>query len=155
DFARISKAIKITRKEGKSKDGKPFMVWESPGGFAQIRQWVVYKGNASQGQQALGISLVGNQQYITYAPGKFELPPEPVFYYGLLNNSYAGPNGVLFNTCGVFRRVFPVDWSDYDLLRLDAYGEEVMQTVRVLLEDEEIGPHIIRNLARSSAPPTA
>jgi hypothetical protein len=146
DFARIGKAIQITRKEGKTKDGKPFVAWESPGGFTHIGQWVVYQGNASQGKHALGIGLVTNQQYITYAPGKIELPPEPVFYYGLLNNPYAGSSGARFNTCGVFRRIFPVDWSDYDLLRLDAYGEEVKQTIRVVLEDEEISPPIVRNL---------
>ena len=42
--------------------------------------------------------------------------------------------------------MFPVDWSEYDLLRLDAHGEEVKQTIRVVLEDEEIGPPIVRNL---------
>src|SRR5262245_24051644 len=47
DFARLGKAIKITRKESKSREGKPCMAWESPGGFAQIGQWMVYKGNAS------------------------------------------------------------------------------------------------------------
>src|SRR5262245_14788330 len=71
DYARISKAIKITRKEAKT-----HTAWESPGGFAPLGQWMVYKGNASQGQHALGIGLVTNQQYITYSPDKFELPPE-------------------------------------------------------------------------------
>ena len=33
DFARLGKAIKITRKEGKTKEGKPYVAWESPGGF--------------------------------------------------------------------------------------------------------------------------
>jgi hypothetical protein len=32
---------------------------------------------------------VMNQQYITYAQGRFDLPPEPVHYHGLLNNPYA------------------------------------------------------------------
>src|SRR5262245_38669695 len=145
DFTRLGKAIKITRKEGKTKEGTPCVGWESPGGFAQLGQWMVFKGKASQGQHALGIGLVTNQQAITYSPTKFDLPPEPVFYYGLLNNPYAS-GGSLFNTCGVFRRMFPADWSDYDLLRLDAHGEEVKQTIRVLLEDEEICPPIVRNL---------
>src|SRR5262245_24514815 len=52
----------------------------------------------------------------------------------------------MLNTCGVFRRIFPVDWSEYDLLRLDAHGEEVKQTIRIMLEDEEISPPIVRNL---------
>jgi hypothetical protein len=146
DFARIGKAIKITHTEGKSREGKPYVAWGNPGGFAPLGQWVVYKGNASQGEHALGISLVTHQQDIVYASGKIELPPEPVFFYGLLNNGYAGPGGALFNTCGVFRRIFPADWSDYDCLRLDAYGEEVRQTIRIVLEDEEIGPPLVRNL---------
>src|SRR5262245_4396842 len=145
DFARLGKAIKITRTEGKTKEGKAFVGWEGAGGFVQLGQWMVFKGKASQGQHALGIGLVTNQQAITYSPTKFDLPPEPVFYYGLLNNPYAS-GGSLFNTCGVFRRMFPADWSDYDLLRLDAHGEEVKQTIRVLLEDEEICPPIVRNL---------
>src|SRR5262245_20259899 len=101
DFARLEKVIKITRKEGKTKEGKPFLIWENPGGFAPIGQWRIAKGNASQGQHALAIGLVTNQDYICYSPTKFDLPPEPIFYYGLLNNSYAGPGGTLFNTCGV------------------------------------------------------
>jgi hypothetical protein len=146
EFARIGKAIKITRKEGKTKEGKPYVAWQSPGGFTALGQWVVYKGNASQGQHALGIGLVTNQQDITYSPTRIALPPEPVRYHGLLNNTWAGPSGALFNTCGVFRRVFPSDWSEYDLLRLDAYADEVKQTIRVILEDEEIGPPIVRDL---------
>ena len=51
DFARLSKAIKITRKEGKTKEGKPFVSWESPGGFAQLGQWMIFKGKASQARQ--------------------------------------------------------------------------------------------------------
>src|SRR5262249_47577973 len=145
DLARISKAIKITRKEGKTKEGTPFVGWEGAGGFAQLGQWMVFKGKASQGQHALGIGLVRYQQALTYSPTKFDLPPEPVFYYGLLNDPYAS-NGSLFNTSGVFRRIVPIDWSEYDLLRLDAHGEEVKQTIRIVLEDEEISPPIVRNL---------
>jgi hypothetical protein len=144
DFTRISKAIPITRKEGKTKEGQAFIGWEGAGGFAQLGQWMVFKGKASQGQYALGIGLVRHQQALTYSPAPFALPPEPVFYYGLLNDPYAS-NGSLFNTCGVFRRIFPVDWSEYDLLRLDAHGEEVKQTIRIMLEDEEISPPIVRN----------
>lgn len=146
DFVRLDKAIKLTRQEGKTRRGEPYVAWQSPGGFAAIGQWLIFKGQASQGEHALGISLVTNRDYIVYSPTKIELPPEPVWYYGLLNNNWAAANGALFNTCGVFRRMFPADWSDYDLLRLDAYGLDVKQTIRIVLEDEEIGPPIVRNL---------
>jgi hypothetical protein len=143
DMARLDKAIKVTRKEGKTKDGKPFVALESPGGFGALGQWTLFKGNASQGDYAMGISLMANPDYLHYAPGKVELPAEAVLYYGLLNY----PHGARLHTCGVFRRMFPLDWSDYDLFRLDVYCHEVKQTVRVLLEDEEIGPPIMRNIA--------
>jgi hypothetical protein len=145
DYARLSKVIKITRKEGTTKDGKQFVGWEGPGGIQFLGQWVASKGNASQGQHALGIGLVTNQTYITYSPTKIKLPPEPVAYSGLLNNPYAS-NGAMLNTCGVFRRIFPMDWSEYDRFRVDAYVEDVKQTVRIVLEDEEIGPPIVRNI---------
>jgi hypothetical protein len=148
EFDRLGNVIKLTKKEGMTKDGTSFTAWDSPGGFRELGQWMVYKGNASQGQHALGIRLVTLQQHVGYSNyigTKVELPPEPVFYYGLLNDPYAA-KGAMLNTCGVFRRIFPTDWSAYDLLRLDAYGEEVKQTIRVVLEDEEIGPPIVRNM---------
>src|SRR5688500_9452817 len=74
EFARIEKAVKITRKEGKTKEGKPYVAWESPGGFAQLGQWITYTDQASEGKCALGIGLVTNQDYITYSPSKIELP---------------------------------------------------------------------------------
>jgi hypothetical protein len=55
DFARLAKTIKLVRKEGKTRRGKPYVAWEAPGGFAALGQWMIYKGNASQGQHALGI----------------------------------------------------------------------------------------------------
>lgn len=147
DFARLSKVMKITRKEGKSKDGKPFVAWENPGAIQALGQWVMYKGNASQGDYAMGISLVmGDDIQIVYSPVKFKLSPEAVRYYGFFNNNWAAPNGALLNTCGVFRRIFGADWSAYDLLRLDVFAEDVQQTIRVVLEDEDIAPPIVRNV---------
>src|SRR5262249_52170487 len=43
-------------------------------------------------------------------------------------------------------RMFPVDWSAYDLLRFDVHAEDVQQTIRVSLEDEDIGPPIVREM---------
>src|SRR5262249_18628693 len=47
----------------------------------------------------------------------------------------------------IFRRIFPVDWSAYDLLRIDVYAEEAKQTVRILLEDEDIAPPLLRDIS--------
>ncbi len=123
------------------------MVWEMPGGVSMIGQWKVYQGKASQGDHALGLGgpAVREEPYIPYSPVKFKTPPEPFFYYGLSCNGYS-LGGRLFSTCGVFRRIFPVDWSDYDLLRLDVFCENVRQTMRLSLEDEEIGPPVVRNI---------
>jgi hypothetical protein len=150
DHARLSKAIKLERKEAKTKDGKAYVAWENPGGFQALGQWRMYPGQASRGRYAMGIStVIPDRLEIIYAAGPFKVPQEPQHYYSLLNNNYAPPNGAMLHTCGVFRRIFPVDWSAYDLLRVDAYGEETAQTVRILLEDEEIGPPVVRNLALS------
>lgn len=149
EFARIGKGLALTRKDAQSKDGTPYVAFENPGGIAQLGRWVVYGDRASEGNQSLGISLVGHPANVIYAPRKLDVPRGPVLYYGLLNNSYGSGNGARFNTCGVFRRVFPLDWSEFDLLRLDAYCEEVEQTVSVVLEDEEIGPPIVRNMVVS------
>src|SRR5262249_4394587 len=51
---------------------------------------------------------------------------------------------------GIFRRIFPVDWSAYDLLRFDVRCEEGVHTVRVTLEDEEIAPPFVRNIKAPS-----
>src|SRR5262245_34925137 len=115
ELAKLGKAIKITRKEGKTKGGTPYVAWESPGGFQALGQWTLFKGNASQGDYAMGISPLYHPDYLHYPPpGKLELPAEAVLYYGMLNY----PHGARLHTCGVFRRIFPTDWSDYDLLRL-------------------------------------
>lgn len=132
EFERISQSIKFTRRDTRTKDDLPVVAWENPGGFVQLGRWVVYSDRASQGEKSLGISLVVHHDRLVYAPKQFEIPREPVFYYGLLNHSYGSANGQRFNTCGVFRRMFPMDWSGYDLLRMDAYAEDVEQTIRVI-----------------------
>jgi hypothetical protein len=148
EYARLAQAVKLTRKEARTKEGKAYVAWEHPGGIQALGQWRLYPGRASQGDYAMGISLVVPEQLeIVYAGSRFRVPEEPQAYYTLLNNNWAPPNGAMLHTCGVFRRIFPADWSGYDLLRVDAYGEEVVQTVRLLLEDEEIGPPVARNIA--------
>ncbi len=147
DHARLAGAIKLERKEARTKDGRAYVAWENPGGFQALGQWRMFKGQASQGEHAMGISLVVSGPLdIVYAASRFRVPPEPQAYHNLLNNNWAPPNGAMLHTCGVFRRIFPIDWSGFDRLRVDAYGEETVQTVRILLEDEEIGPPVVRNL---------
>jgi hypothetical protein len=147
EFEKLAKVIKLTKKEGKTKDGKPFVSWQSPAELQFLGQWNLFKGNASQGDYAMGISRVIPEQLdISYSPVKFKVPGEPQLYYNLLNNNYA-TGGAMLHTCGIFRRIFPVDWSAYDLLRIDVYAEEGKQTVRILLEDEDIAPPILRDIS--------
>ncbi len=148
EHARLSRSIKLGRKEKTTKDGRAYVAWEHPGGIQALGEWRVYKGRASQGEHAMGIAnVIPDRIDLVYAPSRFKLPQDPQDYHGLLNNNYAPPNGAMLHTCGVFRRIFPADWSEYDLLRVDAYGEAGVQTVRILLEDEEIGPPVVRNVA--------
>ncbi len=148
EFEKLAKAIKLTRKESKTKDGKPFVSWQSPAILSALGQWNLFKGNASQGDYAMGISLALPEQLdIVYSPKKFKVPAAPQLYYHLTNNNYGPASGAMLHTCGTFRRIFPIDWSVYDLLRIDVYGEEVKQTVRVLLEDEDIAPPVLRDIS--------
>ncbi len=147
EHARLAQPAKLTRKEKTTKDGRPYVAWEHPGGLQALGEWRLYKGRASQGETAMGIAtVIPDRLDIIYAPSRFKVPQEPQDYYALLNNNYAPPNGAMLHTCGVFRTIFPADWSAYDLLRVDAYGEAGVQTVRILLEDEEVGPPVVRNV---------
>jgi hypothetical protein len=147
EHARLTKTVKIARKEKTTKDGRAYVAWEQPGDIQALGEWRLYKGQASEGEVAMGIAnVIPDRIELVYWPSRFKLPQEPQDYHGLLNNNYAPPNGAMLHTCGVFRRIFPMDWSGFDLLRVDAFGEAGVQTVRILLEDEEIGPPVVRNV---------
>src|SRR5262245_61784504 len=68
EFEKLSKVIKLTKKEGKTKDGKSFVAWDTPGGFQPLGQWPMFKGNASQGDYAMGIAPMVYPDYLHYPP---------------------------------------------------------------------------------------
>lgn len=99
------------------------------------------RGNASRGDYSLGLARVetpAERPLSAFTP----IPaadPEPWRYYGMFQNGSG-----TFNTCGLFRALFPADWSAYDLLRIDAYAQDVNQVIQIALEDEIVGPMVIR-----------
>jgi hypothetical protein len=133
------RVLKTTRQEVKPKEGLPHITLRSA--FKGYDSWNLYPGKASQGQYALGMSLIRTGEDL---PFEFPVPSEAQRYYGVFRDNWA--QGAFLNTCGTFRRLLPMDWSTHDVLRLDVYCEEVAQTIRVQLEDEEIAPPIVRNL---------
>lgn len=133
-----AEVLKVKPENGKTKDGIPFVALKTSFGNDY---WRLFKGKASQGDYAMGLSLMRTGDDI---PFDFKVPAEAQRYFGVFRDNWA--NGAWLNTCGVFRRLLPMDWSAHDLLRLDVYCEEVPQTIRVQLEDEEIAPPVSRNL---------
>ena len=110
--------------------------------------WRVRPGECSQGALSLAISASGYpfkdriQRYRHVPPVR--LPPAPLPYYQGMGVD--GGYRLVFRTAGLFRTIFPADWSGYDLLRLDVRGEGVRQTFRIVLEDEEVEPPVVRNM---------
>ena len=129
-------ALAATSEDAKAADGTPHVLFKVP---SILREWRFFKGKASQGEQAMGLSLISTDVEPCF---NFKVPPEPKSYYGLFQRGLLGS----LNTSGAFRRILPMDWSAYGRLRLDLFAEEVAQTIRIQLEDEEIAPPIVRNI---------
>lgn len=129
-------SLKVTREAGKTKDGRSFLSLRTA-----FSTWQLWEGKASQGKYAMGLAPVRTGDDI---PFDFKVPAEPQRFYGVFRDNWG--QGNLLNTCGTFRRIMPHDWSAYEVLRLDIYAEEVAQTVRVQLEDEEIAPPVVREV---------
>ena len=146
EFDKLSKLIKLTKAPGKTKDNKPFVSWT----IDQLGQWNLFEGNASQGKWAMKIGIARKPDPKIYdfrrIPHALPIPAEAVDYYGHYVDNYSVSGGNHLHTGGIFRRIFPVDWSAYDLLRLDVRCEEGDHTIRVTLEDEEIAPPLVRNV---------
>jgi hypothetical protein len=138
DLKRLVAAFKLERKEGQDKEGRPFVSIGKP--FLLNPYWTILRGKASQGENALGLNPIHDPEKLSFST-PVKIPSEAAFYYGLTSS------GRVFNTCGVFRRFFPFDWSGHSLLRVDVNCDEIKQTVRVALEDEEIGPPVVRSFA--------
>lgn len=133
-----AEALKVKPEAGKTRDGTPHVLFKSASSYGQ---WRFFKGKASQGDYAMGLSLVRTGDEI---PFDFTVPAEAQRYYGVFRDNWG--QGSLFNTCGTFRCLMPMDWSAHDRLRLDVYAEVAAHTIRVQLEDEEIAPPVVRNL---------
>lgn len=130
--------LKGVRTEAETKDGVPHVVLRTgPAGSPSAQEWKFFKGKASEGDYAMALQLLGSE------PFGFKVPDEPSRLNALFRS--AGNFFYALNTCGTFRRIMPMDWSGHDRLRLDVHCEDVAQTVRVQLEDEEIQPPIDRS----------
>jgi hypothetical protein len=146
EFEKLSKLIKLTKAVGKTKDNKPFVAWN----IDQLGQWNLFEGDASQGKRAMKIGIARKPDVKIYdlrrIPFGIPIPADAVDYYGHYVDNYSVSGGNHLHTGGIFRRIFPVDWSAYDLLRFDVRCEEGVHTIRVTLEDEEIAPPLVRNI---------
>src|SRR5262249_43302258 len=133
-----AEALKGTRTDAKTKEGTSYVhLVTGPNGSPSAQQWRFFKGKASQGDYAMGLSLMGPSE-----GHAFKVPADAQRYFSMYRNN--GLTVYALNTCGTFRRLMPMDWSAYDRLRLDVYCEDVAQTIRVQLEDEEIAPPVDR-----------
>ena len=128
----IVDAFKLDRKETADT-----VVIEKP--FFLYPRWTLIKGKASHGEWGFGL---GHARWATPEEPRSALksPADAVRVYGTFRDNYAP----ILNTCGVFRRLMPQDWSGYDVLRLDVLVSEGDHSIRVQLEDEEIAPAIVR-----------
>jgi len=127
---------------------------EVDGGFDlrhhfMLGTWRVRPGKSSEGTMSLAVSASGYpftdrvQRYRHVPPVRLPTAPLP-YYQGM---GVEGGYRLVFRTAGLFRTIFPADWSGYDLLRMDVWGEGVRQTFRIVLEDEEVEPPVVRNMA--------
>jgi hypothetical protein len=133
-----SAAVNGVRTAAKTKDGVPHVVFRTaPTGSPSAQEWKLFKGKATEGDQAMALHLIGSEAF------PFEVPDAPKRWHALYRSS--GMHSHALNTCGTFRRILPMDWSAHDRLRLDVHCEEFAQTIRVQLEDEEIQPPIDRS----------
>jgi hypothetical protein len=131
-------------------EGRPCVELQMPYG-RQIRKWRLYKGNASQGEFSVGLNFA-RKPNVRQLDG-FSLKPTEEFvnrdavihYFGMFTD-----HGSLFSTTGIHHVIASRDWSDYDLLRMDVYAEDLTLEYHVSFEDEEILPPIVRSM---TAPP--
>lgn len=134
EVAKMAETLKLQRKEEPNRDGKVGVsIWRD----FLMRPWTLYEGEASEGDWAMGMGLLRDPADASFAT-RVRHVEEAGRYYGVTNGSGA------FNTCGVFRTVFPEDWSEYDALRIDVRCVEAPHTFRMTLEDEEIAPPAMR-----------
>ena len=138
EIKRMIEAVKVERKDGKDKEGRAVVTISRA---YYMNPWTLLKGNASQGEYAMALAGVREPEKVGFG-AKVQVPAAAALYYGLTIG-----DGAVFNTCGLLKRFYPPDWSDYDLLRADVLCGEPNRGVRVALEDEEIAPPVVRTHA--------
>jgi hypothetical protein len=140
DVQRIDALCKGRGAGSKTEDGAAVVTLAPPGG----QVWCIFKGSASQGECALGLgkaALPGDAPFEFAGVEMKNVPPEAALHCGIYHSQYS--RGL--NTCGLFRALFPKDWSGHDLFRVDAFAHDVAQVVRISIEDEEIAPPVVRD----------
>jgi len=118
--------------------------------------WRIRTGRASEGEHSLQFHGAPYRlvraicRSYSHVSGYGEIRRADLWpYYGGMREAiiFSGRRGL--GTGGVFRRIFPSDWSAYDLLRFDVYCEGAAHSFRVSLEDEDIEPPVVRNMTAS------
>ena len=131
--------FKLERKEGKDSDGGPTVSVGKP--FFLYPHWTLGKAKASHGEYSIGLGVARWSDAGDTRSPLLKPPADAQRLYGVFRDNYAS----ILNTCGVFRKLMPMDWSESEVLRLDVYAVEGQATIRVQLEDEEIAPPVARN----------
>jgi len=135
-LAKEKKEVKRTADE--SSDGvEQVSVGMTP--WAGFRNWILRRGEASQGEWAMAMRPTKLSTWTGPRPGpKLD---EVHRFYGLYERS----TGV-FNIAGVLRKVVREDWSNFDRLRFDVLVKGPPQAVHVAMEDEDIMPPVVRSV---------
>lgn len=104
-----------------------------------FQPWTLRRTEVSQGEWAMAL----RPTTLSFWAGPRPAPKldEVDRFYGLYERS----SGV-FNIAGVFRKVVPEDWSDFDVLRFDVLITGPPQEVHIGMEDEEIMPPVVRSV---------
>jgi hypothetical protein len=146
EIAAFPAALKLNVTNTTDAEARPCMELHTPYG-RQIRTWRFYKGNASQGEYAVGLNFA-RKPNIRQLAG-FSLKPTVEFanrdavmhYFGMFTDHES-----LFSTTGIHHLIAMRDWSGYDLLRMDVYAEGLTLECHIAFEDEEILPPVVRSM---------
>src|SRR5688572_26198259 len=130
EIRKIVDAFKLEHKEGKDSGSGPTVTVGKP--FFLNPYWTLGKAKASHGEWSIGLGVARWANAGDSRTPLLKPPGDAQRLYGVFRDNYAS----ILNTCGVFRRMMPMDWSDSEVLRLDVYAVEGDATIRVQLEDE-------------------
>jgi len=105
------------------------------------------RSGATQGEFALHHWVTSEVLAVRTMQGRrlqeFSLPAQLAYYY----RPFPGPL-MIVNGFHWWREALPVDWSEYEVLRLDVFVENTRGpaglVLRVALEDEEVEPPVVR-----------